>query len=394
MPRSIPALVKPALLVWARERAGLTIEVAANRADFPIENLIAWESGDAQPSISQLRKLGGVYKRPLAVFFLSEAPTDFDAQHEFRRLPGLTQQQETPELRLALRTALFRREIARDLYKRLQEEIPNLTTVVHPGEDEEIVANRVRKLLGISWARQVSWSGPYEGLDAWRSAIERRGVMVFQVGKVAVEEMRGISIPDGLLPVIVLNNADAPYGRIFTLMHEFIHILLNNGGHKTSKLEGRKLPEDQFLERVGNRFAAAVLMPKNEFLAEAACHPDAIMGDEAGLKRFANKIRVSPESILRRLVTLRKVSPSRYRQMRRRWQQQSWYTQPNSSGGPPIEVKVISSLGKPFTSLVLEAYQSNVVSSGDVADYLGVQLKNLYKISNHLNPGPGMEAVA
>ena len=319
---------------------------------------------------------------------------DFDAQREFRRLPGMKQKQETPELRLALRMALFRREIARDLYQRLQEEIPNLITVVHPAEDEEIVALRVRKLLGISWAKQVSWRGAHSGLDAWRSAIERKGVMVFQVGKVSVEEMRGISIPDGPLPVIVLNNADAPHGRIFTLVHEFIHILLNNGGHQTSKLEGRKLPEDQFLERVGNRFAAAVLMPKNEFLAEAANQPDAMMGDEAELKRFANKIKVSPESILRRLVSLQRVSPSMYRQMRRQWQQQSWYAQPNRGGGPPIEVKVVSSLGKPFTALVLEAYQNNVVSSADVSDYLGVQLKNLHKISNYLSPGPSMEAVA
>ena len=123
MPRSIPALVKPALLVWARERAGFAIEDAATKADIVVETLRAWESGERQPSIPQLRKLGEIYKRPLAVFFLPEPPKDFDAQREFRRLPGLLPQKETPELRLALRTALFRREIARDLYERFQEDI-------------------------------------------------------------------------------------------------------------------------------------------------------------------------------------------------------------------------------------------------------------------------------
>ena len=394
MPRSITALVKPTLLVWARERAGFAIADAATKADVGVETLIAWEIGESQPTIPQLRKLGEIYKRPLAVFFLPEPPKDFDAQREFRRLPGLLPQKETPELRLALRTALFRREIARDLYERLQEDIPPMTAVVHPGEDEEVVGQRVRELLGISWAKQVSWNGPYAALDAWRSAIERQGVLVFQTGKINVAEMRGISIPDGPLPVIVLNNADAPHGRIFTLLHEFIHILLSNGGHQTSKLEGKKLPEDQLLERAGNRFAAAVLMPKKEFLAEATNHPAAMMGDEAGLKRLANKIKASPEAILRRLVALHRVSTSVYRLKRRGWQKQSWYSPPQGGGGPPIEVKVVSSIGRPFTSLVLEGYQRNAVSSADVVDYLGVQLKHLQKIANQLLPGPGMEAIA
>jgi hypothetical protein len=39
MSRSIPALVKPALLIWARERAGLRLEEAASRLDFEVEKL-------------------------------------------------------------------------------------------------------------------------------------------------------------------------------------------------------------------------------------------------------------------------------------------------------------------------------------------------------------------
>jgi transcriptional regulator with XRE-family HTH domain len=107
MARSIPALVKPALLIWARERSGLQLEQAAQKLKIAPDILRAWETGADRPSISQVRKLGEVYKRPLAVFFLPEPPKDFDAQREFRRLPGVTPQNESPEMRLALRTALF-----------------------------------------------------------------------------------------------------------------------------------------------------------------------------------------------------------------------------------------------------------------------------------------------
>jgi len=107
MARGIPALVQPALLIWARQSAGIALEEAARKAHVDVEVLSKWEEGEALPSIPQLRKLGEIYKRPLAVFFLSEPPQGFDPQREFRRLPGVTPQNESSELRLALRTARF-----------------------------------------------------------------------------------------------------------------------------------------------------------------------------------------------------------------------------------------------------------------------------------------------
>lgn len=194
--------------------------------------------------------------------------------------------------------ALFRREAARELYEALDEPIPECQAVAHPNEDEELVGQRIRQSLGVSRESQLAWSGPYAALNTWRAAIERQGVLVFQTGDVALAEMRGTSIPHGPLPAILLNTADAPHGRVFTLLHEFAHILLTTAGHQTSSMEGQRLPEDQVLERVSNRFAAAALMPRRLFLAEASNHPAALAGDEDGLKRFASRIKVSPEAIL------------------------------------------------------------------------------------------------
>jgi Zn-dependent peptidase ImmA (M78 family) len=209
------------------------------------------------------------------------------------------------------------------------------------------------------------------------------------------EEMRGISIPHGPLPVILLNTSDSPHGRIFTLLHEFAHVLLTNGGHETSALEGRKRAEDQLLERVSNRFAAAALMPRQEFLAEALRYSAAIDGDEDALRKLAfRRIKASPEAILRRLVVLGKARPGTYRFKRKGWQERSWYSPPQGEGGPPYEVRVIASAGRPFVSLVLDGYRRNVVSSSDVSDYLGMQLKYLDRVARQLAPGPGQEEAA
>jgi Zn-dependent peptidase ImmA (M78 family)/transcriptional regulator with XRE-family HTH domain len=392
MPRSIPALVRPALLIWAREKAGFKIQDAAAKADVEIETLRSWERGESLPTISQLRKLGEVYKRPIAVFFLPSPPTDFDAQREFRRLPGLTPEKESPQLRLALRLALFRREAALNLYRQLGEPIPKFNAKAQPHEDPETVGIRLRKLLGITWQQQLAWTNAYVAFNAWRNAIERLGILIFQTGDVELKEMRGTSVPHGPLPVIVLNNTDAPHGRIFSLLHEFVHILLANGGHNTSAMEGKRLPEDQLLERVSNRIAAAALMPREEFLAEVSKHHDALIGDESALNKLAARIKASPEAIFRRLVSLHKVTTGLYRKMRREWQNRSWFTTPSGDGGPTIEVRIVSALGRAFTSLVLEGFHRNAVSASDVSDYLGIQLKFIDRIEKQLLPGPGQAA--
>jgi Zn-dependent peptidase ImmA (M78 family) len=395
MARRIPALVKPALLVWARERSGLSVETAAAKMQLEMAVLRDWESGAERPSIPQVRKLGEIYKRPLAIFFLPEPPKDFDAQREFRRLPGVTPQNESSEMRMALRTALFRREAARELYGRMGEPIPAFEAKADPKEDVEVVGKRIREILGITWERQLAWATPHAALNGWRAAIEKLGILVFQSSDMSVSEMRGISIPHGPLPVILLNSADAPHGRIFTLLHELAHIILTNGGHETSALEGKRRPEDQRLERASNRFAAAALMPRQEFIAEVLRQPGAAEGDEDALRRLAfRRIKASPEAILRRLVELHQAQPGIYRMKRRGWQQKSWYSPPQGEGGPPYEVRVIASAGRPFVSLVLDGYKRSVVSSSDVSDYLGMQLKYLDRVARQLAPGPGQGEVA
>jgi transcriptional regulator with XRE-family HTH domain len=58
----VEALVKPELLRWGRETAGLTIEAAAKKITVTPERLLSWENGDARPSIPQLRKMADVYR--------------------------------------------------------------------------------------------------------------------------------------------------------------------------------------------------------------------------------------------------------------------------------------------------------------------------------------------
>lgn len=386
MSRSIPALVKPKLLVWARESAGLSLAQAAERTKFDPESLKAWESEDDEstPSISQLRKLGEVYKRPIAVFFFAEPPQGFAPQREFRRLAGQIPGKESPELLQALRWAVFRREAAMELHRILGEAPHRMRAVLHPRMEPEEAGHHIRELLGISWKTQMAWSSAYEALNGWRSAMEAKGVLVFQTSGVEMEEMRGTCIPDQPFPVVLLNSKDAPHGRIFSLLHEFAHILLHAGGHQTSRMEGARSPEEQPLEVAANAFAASTLLPAHSFLPMASQYAGAEAGDDDALRRLAQKVKVSPEVILRRLVTLRKAPEGTYRRKRDAWGAALWYVR-GSSGPVPMEVRTIANDGRGYTRLVMNAYDQRLISTNAASDYLGVKPRHFPNIRRELS---------
>lgn len=373
MAKRITASVKPALLTWARRSVRMSVEEAARKAKIAEEVIAAWEAGEGSPSIPQLRKLGETYKRPLAVFFLSAPPQGFDAQKEFRRLAGVRPGQESPELMIAIRNATFHREAALELMEVLGESPRLIDFPLHPSDSPEETGHLVRRHLGMPWKTQLKWSSPHGALAGWRQAIEDQGAFIFQTGKVSLDEMRGTCMPDQPMPVIILNSKDAPHGRIFSLLHEYLHILFHNGGHQTSRMAGKRSPEEQPLEVAANAVAAATLLPRLEFLEMVSKYPRAAQGDDHQLRLLAQRVKVSPEVVLRRLVTLGKVPQRTYRQKRREWGETIWYVKGNSGGPVPQPVKILANEGRSFARLVLTAFDRRLITTSAASDYLGAK---------------------
>jgi hypothetical protein len=162
--------------------------------------------------VSQIRKAAGVYRRPFAAFFLAEPPARPAPLHDFRRLPAGTPAEPSAELLLQMRRARRRRTVAVALTSELGREVPEFPLRATLDENAEVVAARARSWLGVLAEEQSRWTGDYGPLNAWIAAFEGRGVLVFQTGDVALEEMRGFTLDERRLAVIVLNAKDAPAG--------------------------------------------------------------------------------------------------------------------------------------------------------------------------------------
>jgi Zn-dependent peptidase ImmA (M78 family)/transcriptional regulator with XRE-family HTH domain len=376
MGKSILAHVNHKVLSWARSSLGLDKRVAARKLGISPLVLERWEDGTEHPTIAKLKKIADVYKRPLAIFYLPTVPESLDPIPDFRRLPQSKGNSLSPDAMLQIRRLYEKQRIAVELARSSGAFDWNFIGSVRlDDEHPERVGRDVRNMLGVG---DGNWGSDYEAFNAWRRAVESLGVMVFQIVRIAIDELRGFSIASDEYPAIALNRKDAPRPRIFTLIHEFCHILLGESGVcDISELNGyQNTNHSRHIEEFCNHAAGAALIPTRSLLQTSVVisHGDSPRWHPSELFELANQFKVSQEAILRRLLILEKTSHKFYEEWRAN------YSPPKiSKGGAPEKPfeKVVRTQGTNYVGLVLNALQNNTITATRASDYLEMKTQYL-----------------
>lgn len=388
MATSIPAFVVPTVLRWARESINLTTLAASRKLGFSDDRVAQWEQGEVQPSVAQLRKAATVYKRPLGVFFLSAPPEDFDAMRDFRRHVGGSAGGWSPELHAEYRRARVQRENAMEIFE-LEEESPPTYWMIEdlPRGPERLAAVARAKLLTHAPVPLPGGGGTaYDHLNAWVAVLEELGVLVLATarGGVSTQEMRAFSLYFDQLPVIVVNGADGPRARLFSLLHEYVHLLLHTAGLCDVETDARATTPDRELEARCNAIAAAMLMPAGEVLASPQVismqdKPEGWTYDD--LRRAASEFGVSAEAFLRRLVTLGRTTTRFYQRMRASFQDAYEAEERRAAGGGNWYRNTARDLGKGYVRLIADARERRVIDSYTAASFLNVKVAQIPRLA-------------
>lgn len=378
--------VNPAVLRWARERAGLTLEGVAEALSKDVDVIAAWESGSAAPTFRQLQVLASrLYRRPVAMFFFSDVPEEEDLQTEFRTLPESEFAAFEPDTRFALREARARQLALAELAVGYERADPLITEVVAASLNESPTAltGRVRKALGISVDDQLSWKTLPQALKAWRGAIEEAGVYVFK-RPFQQREVSGFCLDHDRFPVIVINNSTSHTRQIFTLFHELGHLLFGLSGVTTEDQEylGSLDPVAQRLEVACNRFAAEFLVPSAGF----PWHFFEGRELEPTIAEVADLYKVSRHVILRRLLDHERISQALYQRLSTAWEEDFYRDYSGSAGGSYYANQGVY-LSEGFVSLAFHQYHTGRIGLADLANYLGMKARNVGKFEEFVLRG-------
>jgi Zn-dependent peptidase ImmA (M78 family) len=372
-----------AVLTWARERAGYTIEAASEKW----KNISAWEKEPGEdemplfPTYVQLEEMAEAFKVPVAVFFFPTPPDVPRPEETFRTLPEAELSSLEPRIKLLLRKA-----------KALQINLAELNGGRNPARrlitrdlqfpvtiEAEEMAEAVRQYLGVSVEDQASWASVEAALEKWRAALVDVGVFVFK-DQFRSPRFAGFCLTDEEFPIVYVNNTSAKSRQIFTLFHELGHLLFHTSGvdFRSQEVHADN-PEDRRIEVLCNRFAGAILVPAVAFLAQMA-------GREANYEaasELAAHFKVSMLVIYRKFRDLRLISATEYAEAHQRAEE----AEREGSSGGNFYNNQMAYLGRAYIGMALRAYKQQRISEEQLADYLLIQSKNVRGIEERYLKG-------
>ena len=380
MKTSIP--VNPAILKWARLSLKLNPGEVARRLKKSEEDILAWEEGSDSPTYVQLEHLAyNIYKRPVAVFFFPDVPEEDTPQADFRALPESVVEDLPPEMIKMYRKAKVYQINLSELYdneppteKRIlaERELTFSTDVIHFASD-------LRRLLDVSISQQVELSGYDNALKTWRESFERHGVFVFK-DAFKNDDYSGFCLYHNRYPVIFVNNSLPKSRQIFTLFHEFAHLLFKSGGIDV-QARGffRKLSGDYSrLEVKCNEFAGEMLLPMDVLKGES------LTVDNKTISHLALKYKVSREVILRKYLNLSLIDEAQYREWADQWIAEAIKRKEEHTSGGDYYNTQKAYLGDTYINLAFSKYFQNQITVENLADYLGMSVQNISKFENYV----------
>ena len=335
------------------------------------DNLATLATEDQEVGFDDLLILAKHFKRPWP-YLLLDAEEEWRATtRDHRTLRNMPVSAEATELLFDIVDGVFEvLEISGELAGEGAELPTTPTSLAVPASAG---GASLRNYLGVSVEDQIANAEPYAALRLWARAVEGRGIFAFQ-RKLPKTGVRSFSLSVGREAAVVTDSTDTPYARVFSMLHEMVHLALRDAGLCDMDRQSR-------LESYCNAVAAACLLPvemlgeefrKSPFIGEAA-------EDDARLKRLSRRLGASQAAILialkdHRLSDAALLAEIEARRAARRPKDRG------GSGGPTYYDVRISRAGPRLLGRVFDALDSRAIeaeTAGSMLDVKGHQLQRL-----------------
>lgn len=361
-------MANPRVIDWAIRRCGLTPQDLKSISP----KVQDWVNGTAEPTTKQLARLAERTHVLLPYFYEQEPPTLGLQIPDFRTLRPGSAASPSPELYDTINQMLTRQDWLSGYLEFSGAKSLHFIGKFSKQDDPKACASEVCRLLSLEegWASSIR---PDEAVRSLRKAIEANGVYTCfgsYVGNSTartyrVEEFRGFVLADQYAPIIFVNAKDSKSAQLFTLVHEFAHLLCNESGVDDVEYE------DPQKESFCNAVAAEVLIPATFVyrVYDNYTHADAV-------EAMKSNTKASEVACLRRARDLGCITTdeffSRYKAYASRAKKETKPTRKPGSG-PRFYQMQKSKLGELFPETVFMALKAEYLMYPDAYDLTGMK---------------------
>ena len=263
-------------------------------------------TGDKLPTYNQLEKIAGLLKVPTGLLTLQRQVNINTQRISFRTPNSAVIDGMSAELR---DTIIEMQEKQSFLQEQIDDTVQLSGNQSIIPKDYMAIAEAIRSKLRIPINHlPESKDNP---IRYFREKVSGIGVFVFFNGKIRdnthrplnAKEFRGFSLKSAKAPIIFVNQKDSPNAQLFTLIHELVHLFVDEEGisHKDEQHDYDHTQAEALI----NRVAAEILVPKVLFEKETSLDVESL----------SIEYRVSRYVIARRLFDLKKIEKADYEKL-------------------------------------------------------------------------------
>lgn len=377
-------------LKWARTSVKYEKDDVARKLNINPEKITEWEE-TGELTHDELIALSDVYEVSPYTFFDGNDPVYDEEIPDFRTINS-EKIKLTPEIMFELRRAKENRETLLNFEEDFDDfEFPLFSSYTLDSTNPLIVAENIRNLL------EMSRSNSHRKLDYWINLIESLGILVFEFYNIEPEQLRGYALYYDKLPIIGINHKESTNAKKFTLFHELAHLIMKKDG--ISNINEYTIINND--EAYCNKVAAEVLVPNKLFknyIRDNSSYKKFRVEDIKGLSKIFN---VSRQVIVRRALDLGFISRVDYnnrikefneyinppkknnsnKNVNSKLQPKKDNKSKDSDKGLHNKAKIaLRKNGNYFTSLLIKAYEEDIITDIDMALELKVSLEVMSKI--------------
>ncbi len=384
--------INPKVLKWTIDSSGWTIKELSNKTEIEPEQITQWQSKTSSIELSKLERIALSLKKPLAVFFLPEPPKEKELT-DYRKIAGFKNKKLSKKTLDAMRNARYIQSSAHELFElQNMSEEPDVEHINLKNSPEEIALYQRRKLDFefeiINDNGRIIKKPIQRVYNELREKIESMNIFVLQ-SSMPINEARGFTLTDKFPRIIVVNSKDDVKPKIFTLLHEYAHILLKKDGICLPNSENfhSNSNEIQLIEKWCNAFAGSLLMPKKEFLIELTSNEEKFEDPRKVIENLSKKFKVSKKATIVRILNLS--ANQSYKEMYLEYYDKILWEAPvkpkKKEGGAISQAdKCISQKGRKYVRLVSDSKNKQLITVNSMISYLNLKIKHFDKLQSKI----------
>lgn len=376
--------LNPDVFKWVVAGSGWDAKELSEKTGIRLDSIQRWETSNAPIRINELKKISKTIKRPISVLLLPEPPSE-KRLPDYRKIGGMDSVKLSKKTFDVIRHARYVQSIAIELLEIRSEDTQPILSYKNLQDSSETVAELEQKSLDISFEKQSKESmadfshKTYQNL---KKKIEKLNIFVLQL-PINISEARGFSFSDGCPKIILVNSKENSKSRIFTLLHEYAHLLLNIDGicPVDSDDINQSQHKDVAVERWCNHFARAVIMPKNTMLSEL----NNIMANHTPkqiVTFLMRKFCASRKDITVRILNLLFGEKLLYKKYAEYYETlpATNFTATTRASRRNMAQECINRNGMKYVKLVADSKDQNLITVNDMVRYLNLKTKYFEKL--------------